>query len=328
MSQTETPLALPELPAVARRIVDQLLTGELLGASRNIRQINDLFVIIAGQWPTQSSTELVAALRATGDYLAATRGRNTPAIANAIRLVLKDIEQAAGMPMAEVRQLVEARRAEFNALSLSNANLIAEYGANSLAHCEAVVAFDYSSSQLAVLRRLAERGRHLRVIVPESRCLDGGRPVAREAAACGHSVVFFPDMAFSHFLRRADAVLIGAETILANGDCWNTIGSYPLAVMADRVGVPYYVATELLKIDPLSFTGQQRPIRPRDYSDLLSYPGAFAHPELISVTAPDLDVVPGSLIRAYITPVGVILPQHLWAETRKFLAASGGEEPG
>ena len=323
MASAENVPQLPPLSESAQLVVDQLLSGEFLGASRNIRQINDLFVSIAQEWGAPSTEELIQTLVATGDYLIATRGRNTPAIANAIRLILRKLDDPSFSSPGEVKTLIETRRTEFNALSLRNADLIAEFGANLLANSKVVLAFDYSSSIMAVLDRLADRGQKLQVIVPESRCLDGGRPIAAEATACGHSVTFIVDMAFSHFLPQTDAVLIGAETIFANGDCWNTVGSYPLAVMAERYQVPYYVPTELIKIDPRSFVGGQKPIRPHDYASILSFPGSFQYPELISVTAPDLDRVPASLITAYITPVGVIRPDHVWSETRDFLASIG-----
>ncbi len=313
---------LPPLPEAVHPLIHQLESGEFLGASRNIRQINDLLCAIAEAWQTPSSQELIAALLATGEYFIATRGRNTPAIANAVRLVLKDLKTIPAQTGGDVRRFMEARRAEYNAQSLENARLMAQYGANLLTGCKVILPFDYSSTMMAILKQMAEQGSRVRLIVPESRVLDGGRPIAREATAWGHSVVFILDMAFSHFLRETDAVLIGAESIMANGDCWNTIGSYPIAVLAKSFHVPFYVATELIKIDPFSFEGIRKPILLHDYSQPLKYPASFEHPELVSVVAPDLDNVPGSLISAYITPQGVMLPEHIRREAQDFLPSS------
>jgi len=313
----------PILPEAAQRMVAELLSGKYLGASRNIRQINDLLVCIAREWNTDSGKDLAAALCATGDYLIATRGRNTPAICNAIRLILHGIDPTTAGDVDEIRQLLETRQADLNSISLRNAELIADYGANFLAQCNVIMAFDYSSSQLAILRRLAERGSHKHIIVPESRALDGGRPIVREATACGHQVTYVVDLAFGHFLPQCDAVLIGAETITADGACWNTIGSYPIAMLAHVHQVPLYVATELIKIDPDSFAGIRRAIKCCDYSDLLKYPGSFERTELISVTAPDLEIVPANLITSYITPLGVMLPSHLRSEAQHFLESIG-----
>jgi ribose 1,5-bisphosphate isomerase len=311
--------SLPPLPEAVQPLVRQLESGEFLGASRNLRQINDLFCAITEAWSTPSPQNLVDTLMGTGDYFIATRGRNTPAIANGVRLVLKGLQTIPSPTVESVRQFMLARRLDYNAQSLRNIQLMAEYGANLLAGCRVILPFDYSSTMMAILKQMADQGNRVRLIVPESRVLDGGRPIVREATACGHSVVYILDMAFSHYLHELHAVLIGAESILANGDCRNTIGSFPIAVLARELQVPFYVATELIKIDPRSFEGFRKPILENDYSRILNYPDSFEHPELISVSAPDLDNVSGSLISAYITPQGVMLPGHIRREAQDFL---------
>lgn len=321
MSLLQTNLTPPPLPASAQPLLDQLFSGKFLGASRNTRQINDLFCAIADAWEG-AAEELSKTLLATGEFLAATRGRNTPAIGNAIRLVLSGLDGMESSRVADIRDFIRARREEYNTRSLDNIARIAEYGANLLSGCETVLAYDYSSTMLAILERVADQGQRLRVIVPESRALDGGRPIVNEATARGHSVLFIVDMAFAHFLPESDAVLIGAETIFANGDCWNTIGSYPVALVAYHYHVPFYVATELLKIDPRSFVGLTKSVEPFDYAQILDR-SSLRHPDLVSTVAPDLDNVPASLITAYVTPVGTLLPQHLRAEAERFLESIG-----
>jgi ribose 1,5-bisphosphate isomerase len=314
---------LPPLPTGARRMLDGVLSGEELGASRNIRRINDAFCAIAEEWDGASPRSLVATLLRTGEHLMETRGCNTPAIANAVRLVLHGLTELDGDAPAIVRDFVSHRRDEFNARSLEYVERIAGYGANVLQESRTVLAFDYSSTMLAILEKLAERGRQVRLIVPESRSLDGGRPIVTQATASGHLVSFIPDMAFASYMPEVGAVLIGAETIFANGDCWNTIGSYPIAVVAAQYQVPLYVATELIKIDQQSFQGIRRAIRPHDYTSLYDYPASFNDPDNVSVVAPELDTVPAQYITSYITERGILLPEHLRPETQQFLEAIG-----
>ena len=315
--------SLPDLPEASRMMLDRLESGGSLGASLHIRQINELFCSITEEWTTTSSRELITALLGTGEYLSATRGSNAPAIDNSIRLVLAGLEQEPGDTVADVREFILARRAEFNAKSLRNAELMAQYGANLLENSQVLIIFCYSSTTQAILRKLADEGHWVHLIVPESRALDGGRPVVKEATLWGHSVDFVIDLAVSHYLDRADAVLMGAESVLANGDCWNTVGCYSIAVLASMYQVPFYVATELIKIDPKSFIGYGKPFTKSDYSQILNYPGSFEHAQKISVMAPELDSVPAHLVTAYITQRGVMSPAHLWVETAKFLDENG-----
>jgi ribose 1,5-bisphosphate isomerase len=317
----------PPLPASARRLLDKVFNGEELGASRNIRRINDAFCAIAEEWDGASRLTLVSSLLQTGEHLIETRGRNTPAIANAVRFVLHGLAELDGGTPAEVQAFVARRRDEYNARSLACVARIARYGANVLRESRTVLTFDYSSTMLAILEKLAEQGRQVRLIVPESRALDGGRPIAAQATACGHLVRFIPDMAFASYMAELDAVLIGAETIFATGECWNTIGSYPVAVLAARYRVPFYVATELMKIDPQSFQGIRRAIAPHAYAALYDYPASFSDPDNVSVVAPELDTVPAQCITGYITERGVLLPEHLRPETRQFLDSIGSPVP-
>lgn len=319
------PAQLPPLPPVAQAYYEEMQRARALGASRAIRQINDLLCVIADDW-TGAAAGLAQTLRAMGDFFIATRGLNTPAIANAINQVLHGLETAAqtGADAKGVRDFMHAQRDQFNARSLANAQRMADYGANLLAECTTILPFDYSSTMLAILRRLVERGQPKRLIVTESRVLDGGRSIVREATAVGHQVVYTLDMAFGYFMPQVDAVLIGAESFQANGDAWNTIGSYPIALAAAALGKPFYVATELLKIDIRSFAGVRKPIRPHDYAPLLGVPGDFAHPAAINTVAPELDVTPARYITAYITEEGVMPPAQIYAEARAFMDASVG----
>jgi translation initiation factor 2B subunit (eIF-2B alpha/beta/delta family) len=314
----ETP---PELSPGAQRLFEQIFSGEFLGASRNIRMINEMFCTMAEEWPT-SRPGLVEQLQVAGDFLRRTRGKNTPAIGNAIGVLLAGIDEYRTAPPDGVYAELKSRQTRFDRRSLQNVAAIADYGANLLSAARQVLAFDYSSSVQAILNRLAERGRLLRVVVPESRVIDGGRAFAVESTAAGHRVDYVPDMAFAHFLAGCDAVLIGAETIFASGEALNTIGSYALAVLAAHHHVPYYVASELIKMDTGSYVGLSREIALEDFGALMGRE-QFPHGDRLDTRAPELERIPAALIRAYIAPCGVILPQHVRAEAQRYFESLG-----
>ena len=58
-----------------------------------------------------------------------------------------------------------------------------------------------------------------------------------------------------------DRIVVGADRIAANGDVANKVGTYPLAVLAARHGVPFYVAAPLSTIDPDTPQRRQHPDR-------------------------------------------------------------------
>ncbi len=322
MKDTGKLTALPVLPLPIKPILDEILR-QSLGASLHIRRINDLFCAIANYWETSSSYELIACLLATGDFFIETRGRNTPAVSNAIQMILRDLSRETSCSVTELRDLLNSRREKYNANSLRNVERIATYGANLLADYNQILAFDYSSTMMAILKKLADQGLYKHLVVTEGRDLCGGLPIVKEATSMGHTVHFVLDMAFHHYLGESDGVLIGAETIFANGNCWNTVGSFPIAVLSQYYHVPFYVATELMKIDARSYQGIHKPMVQIDYSEVFGYPSKFEHPELVTVSAPNLDNVPASLISCYITERGVMPPENIWGEALLTLEAIG-----
>ena len=54
-----------------------------------------------------------------------------------------------------------------------------------------------------------------------------------------------------HLMSRGevDVIVVGADRIAANGDTANKIGTYPLAVLAKRHGIPFYVVAPLSTFD-------------------------------------------------------------------------------
>ena len=105
---------------------------------------------------------------------------------------------------------------------------------------------------MAVLRAAQDAGRELIVHVAETRpSLVGARVTAweLEQAEIAHTIV--TDAAAGWLLEagRAAIVLVGAERIAANGDVAADAGTYPLAVLAARHGVPFVVCAPLVAVD-------------------------------------------------------------------------------
>ena len=67
----------------------------------------------------------------------------------------------------------------------------------------------------------------------------------------------------------ADAVIVGADRIAANGDVANKIGTYPLALAAARAGIPFVVAAPESTLDPATPSGDDIEIEERDGDEVL-----------------------------------------------------------
>ena len=308
---------LPALPARAEEILRKILNGEILGASRSIRLINQAFCIQADE--SRDVSALASHIRQWADYLVQTRGALSPAVGNAIQIVLKGLEKAsADDRVDDVRSFLHIQVEAYNQRSIENVQKIAQIGANLLADGQTVMAYDYSSSVTQVLSRAAENGKHLKVVIPESRALNGGLPILREILPCGHDVLFTVDAAMGQELKRCQAVLVGAESLTAQGGFWTTIGTCSAAILAQYHRVPFYVPTELIKFDLRSQRGVYRSVERVDLP-IFDFQDLASLPERVKVECDDLEYTPRELVTAYITEQGLLPPEAMFGEFQKMM---------
>jgi methylthioribose-1-phosphate isomerase len=106
--------------------------------------------------------------------------------------------------------------------------------------------------------------------------------------------------------REIDAVIVGADRIAANGDVANKIGTYMIAVLARRHGIPFYVAAPLSTIDLKLASGDAIPIEERGGAEVRGHGGIEWAPVGVAVRNPAFDVTPAELVTALITEKGIV----------------------
>jgi methylthioribose-1-phosphate isomerase len=164
---------------------------------------------------------------------------------------------------------------------------------------------------LGVVRSLHDRGRLRHVYVDETRpLLQGARLTAWELAHLGVPHTLVVDAAGPTVLARgfADAVVVGADRVVANGDVVNKIGTYPLALAAARAGVPFLVAAPESTVDASIPSGDQVEIEVRDGSELLAFAGARTAPTGTQALNIAFDVTPADLVTAIVTEDRIVQP--------------------
>jgi translation initiation factor 2B subunit (eIF-2B alpha/beta/delta family) len=110
-----------------------------------------------------------------------------------------------------------------------------------------------SGTVLEVLQHLHTQIEH--VIVTEGRPRYEGRETARVLGAHAFPVTLITDAEAAIFLPLCDAVVVGADSILAHGEVINKAGTALLAWTAQGYHVPFYVLCESLKISPQNWPG-------------------------------------------------------------------------
>ncbi len=137
--------------------------------------------------------------------------------------------------------------------------------------------------------------------------LQGARLTAFELLMDRIPFKLITDNAVGFIMRKklVDKVIVGADRVALNGDVINKIGTYMLAVLANRHGIPFYVAAPMSTVDLKLERGDDAPIEFRSREEVVTICGCRIAPEGVDVLNPAFDVTPSELVTAIITERGV-----------------------
>ena len=214
---------------------------------------------------------------------------------------------------AEAIAIYEQDLAANRALGKFGAGLIGD-PATVLTHCNAgALATAGYGTALGMIRAARDAGKTIQVFADETRpFLQGSRLTAWELHKDRIPVTVIADNMAATVLaqNKIDCVVVGTDRTAANGDVANKIGTYPLAVMARRHGVPFYVAAPLSSIDLDCPNGAAIPIEERSGLELTEYAGKQIAPKGVRTFNPAFDVTPAELVTAIITERGIAYPPY------------------
>ena len=209
---------------------------------------------------------------------------------------------------AEAKAIYGEDIAANRAMGKLGAELIPER-ARVMTHCNAgALATAGYGTALGVIR--SAKSKNISVIACETRpYLQGARLTAWECVQEEIPCTLITDSMAGHLLSRGevDVVVVGADRIAANGDVANKIGTYPLAVLARRHGIPFYVAAPISTFDLAIPDGSHIPIEERSADEVTGYRDVRWAPQGVSVRNPAFDVTPAELVSGIICEKGVLL---------------------
>jgi methylthioribose-1-phosphate isomerase len=263
-----------------------------------------------------------AILRAAAKFLAETR----PTAVNlrwAIRRVNASLDAAtaANMTGPEVAAAMKAEADRIVAEATDDHGRLAEHGLVALpdvgdrelrllTHCNTgPLACGQFGTALGVVQAAHNAERPVHVWVDETRpYLQGARLTTWELEQAGVPHTLIPDVAAGSLMAagKVDAILVGADRVAANGDVANKVGTYPLAVLAARHGIPFYVCAPISSVDLDAPDGAAIPIEERAASEVTEVRGQRIAPAGTQVWNPAFDVTPAELITGIVTEEGVL----------------------
>src|SRR6476646_7677334 len=264
----------------------------------------------------------VADLEDEIDFVSDTLGKTRPTAVNlfwAIDRMNRTFQKAKadGKSVSETKQILLDDAKAIHEEDIESQRLIAKFGGelledNStvLTHCNAgaLATGGVWGTALGVIRGAVDQGKHIAVIADETRpYLQGARLTAWELMQDDIPVTLITDNMSGHIMKKGgvQAVVVGSDRIAANGDVANKIGTYMVAVLAKRHGIPFYVAAPLSTVDLNTPTGDEIPIEERDRLEVTHMKDIQLAPDNAEVSNYAFDVTPNEFVTAIITEKGV-----------------------
>ncbi|OYR55643.1 ribose 1,5-bisphosphate isomerase [Halorubrum halodurans] len=294
---------------------------EIRGAATIAAGAAEALATQAREADAESPEAFRASMRAAARRLRETRP-TAVSLPNALRYVLRRME---GRSVEALRESVTDAVAAFVAQLDRAQEDLGQVGANRLADGDTVMTHCHSTDALACIEAAVDQGKHIEAIVKETRPRNQGHITARQLREAGVPVTLVVDSAARRYLNEADHVLVGADSIAADGGVINKIGTSGLAVNARERGVPIMTAAQTIKLHPETLTGHTVEIEMRAEDEVIA-PETREEIGEIAVENPAFDVTPPRYMDAIVTEHGQFPPESIVTLMRE-LFGEGAAEP-
>jgi ribose 1,5-bisphosphate isomerase len=307
----------PELEQTARKIADMDIRGAATIADAAASALRQQ----AEESEARSAQEFETEMRVAARRLYETRP-TAVSLPNALRYVLADMD---GEDVEALRESVVESAEEFCARLDRAQEDLGRIGANRLQDGDTIMTHCHSTDAMACVEAAVDQGKAIEAIVKETRPRNQGHITAEWLREMGVPVTLIVDNAAHRYLDEVDHVLVGADSIAADGSVINKIGTSGLAVSARDRGVPIMVAAQTLKLHPDTLTGQTVEIEYRDETEVIDPDEREAIGEM-EVHNPAFDVTPPRHLDAIVTERGQFPPESIVVLLRE-LFGDVAEEP-
>ncbi len=207
----------------------------------------------------------------------------------------------------EKRESLVRRAREFIEWVDTAKQKIGEIGARRIKKNSVIMTHCNSSAALSVIKRAFDEGKVEEVYATESRPRYQGHLTAKELSDYGIKVNLIVDSAVRYFIEEVDYVVVGADTITANGALINKIGTSMIALAAKEARVPFMVAAETYKFSPKTLLGELVVIEERSADEVAGE--EIRSLKNVRIRNPAFDATPRGYIDLIITEIGAIPPE-------------------
>lgn len=219
----------------------------------------------------------------------------------------EDVPKIVALVIQEAQRMADEDVAANRSIGKNGSELIHD-GDVVLTHCNAgaLATVDYGTA-LGVIRTAFDQGKKISVIVTETRPrLQGARLTAYELQRDGIPVTLITDDAVGYLMHRnmIDKVIVGADRIVCDAVI-NKIGTFTIAVLAKKHGIPFYVAAPKATFD-LTSRSSDIVIEERSPDEVTCIGSVRLAPEDVNVLNPAFDITPLGYVTAIVCESGIL----------------------
>jgi len=299
--------------AIVKKTIREMEIGKITGASSvaraSVKAIKEIGEQTRFRSEQQFLKEIKSAAKTFVDYKP-----SMASVQNGVAFILCDLLKGVdeGLALPELRNIVIEKAERFIKQSLEAVEKIGEFGSRKISDGDLILTHSLSSTTLEIFKKARTAEKTFSAIVTESRPGLEGRTTASKLLKFGIPVTLIVDSAAGYMLKGVNAVLVGADCVLANGSVINKVGTYLVALAAKDQSIPFWVATETFKISPSSLRIQ--PIieegPPSEVIDLNPFRN-------LKIRNPYFDITPPKYVTEIITEKGILSPQAINAIAQK-----------
>ena len=302
----------PEPVAAVRETAEAIAAMDVRGAATIADAAAEALAVQARDSVAETPATFRQDMRTAAKLLYETRP-TAVSLPNALRYVLRGMD---GETVGALRESTIARVERFQTELTRAQEQLGRIGANRLRDGDVVLTHCHSTDALACIERAVADGKRIEAVVKETRPRNQGRITARQLRSWDVPVTYVVDSAAARCLGEVDHVLVGADSIVADGSVVNKIGTRGLAVNAREQGVPVVVAAQTIKLHPDTMTGHTVAIERRAETEVLSDEARRevergSSDESLVVSNPAFDVTPPRYVDAIVTERGQFPPESI-----------------
>jgi ribose 1,5-bisphosphate isomerase len=284
---------------------------EIRGAGKIARAAAQALLLFAINLDEKDPEKFLNALEKAKETLYNTRP-TAVSLANALDAVMKG---AKSNTVDEIKNGIKSSAERFISNSERAVETIAKICSQRIQDGYTIITHCNSTLAVSAIIKAHEQGKKVRVFATETRPWRQGLITAQALADSGVDVTLIVDSAAGFFMRETDLVIVGADTVTADGTVINKIGTSQVALAASVYNVPVIVCAETYKFSKATLEGKPVEIEERDVAEVVELDKLKG----VKVRNPVFDATPPKYISALITELGVHSPHAAYTIIQKMM---------